>query len=49
MTINLTRYYGLNAETSRGSNGRNYLCFVVWYRRAPRRLGYLYFSLPISI
>jgi len=49
MTINLTRYYGVNIRKDRGSNDRQYLCFVVWYRRAPKRLGYLYFSLPISI
>jgi hypothetical protein len=49
MTLHLTRYYGINLKTARGSNNRNYLCAVVWYRRAPKRLGYLYFSIPISL
>jgi hypothetical protein len=46
MTLHLTRYYGVHVRRSPGSDNRQYLSFVVWYRRAPKRLGYLYFSLP---
>jgi hypothetical protein len=47
-TFRLTKYYGFCVERMPDADGRPYASFVVWYRRAPKRLGYLYFAIPLG-
>ena len=46
MTLNLTRYFGLNVRRMPDANNKPYAVFVLWYPKARNRLGYLYFSVP---
>lgn len=48
MTINLTRYFGLNFRRMPDANDRPYLVVFGWYPRARKELGYFRVSLPLS-
>lgn len=46
MTINLTRWFGINLRRMPDANGRPGLAIVIWYPRGRGLLGYLYPSIP---
>lgn len=50
MKLQIGKYYGCRVSTARGGDGAsNWVYAVVWYRRGPNRLGYIYPSLPANL
>ncbi len=45
LVVRLTRYYGFSVRRLPDADGTRWLVAVVWYYKAPQRLGYWYPSL----
>jgi hypothetical protein len=42
IVVHFGAHYGFSVKRVPDAEGRYYLTFVIWYRAAPDRLGYLY-------
>jgi len=50
MVIRIGKYHGANIQIDRGADrASKWLCAVIWYRKEPNRLGYLYQSVPANL
>ena len=49
MVIRFGKCHGAHIRFERGAQHTKWLCAVVWYRRSPQRLGYLYLSAPANL
>ncbi len=47
LVVTFGKYRGASISVQHDMAGTRWLCAVIWYRRAPNRLGYLYPSLRL--
>ena len=45
MVLHIGKYFGIAPTLAKGSDGKRYLCAIVWYPRSRTRLGYWYPSI----